>query len=86
MGVQAKNGLPLFIRRVDYFATLVYLYYLYFRDGFLGVAEHFVLAVWKTFRNAWNMIIQGYQKVSVKLMITVQKTRKNILNSFNHLP
>jgi hypothetical protein len=31
-------------------------------------------------------IIQGDQKVSVHLMITVQKTRKNILNSFNHLP
>jgi hypothetical protein len=30
--------------------------------------------------------IQGDQKVSVHLMITVQKTRKNILNSFNHLP
>jgi hypothetical protein len=33
-----------------------------------------------------NEIIQGDQKVSVHLMITVQKTRKNILNSFNHLP
>jgi hypothetical protein len=30
--------------------------------------------------------IQGDQKVSVHLMITVQTTRKNILNSFNHLP
>jgi hypothetical protein len=30
--------------------------------------------------------VQGDQKVSVLLMITVQKTRKNILNSFNHLP
>jgi hypothetical protein len=30
--------------------------------------------------------IQGDQKVSVHLMITVQKTLKNILNSFNHLP
>jgi hypothetical protein len=30
--------------------------------------------------------IQGDQKVSVHLMITVQKTRKNILNSFSHLP
>jgi hypothetical protein len=30
--------------------------------------------------------MQGDQKVSVHLMITVQKTRKNILNSFNHLP
>jgi hypothetical protein len=30
--------------------------------------------------------IQGDLKVSVHLMITVQKTRKNILNSFNHLP
>jgi hypothetical protein len=30
--------------------------------------------------------IQGDQKVSVRLIITVQKTRKNILNSFNHLP
>jgi hypothetical protein len=32
------------------------------------------------------MNIQGDQKVIVHLMITVQKTRKNILNSFNHLP
>jgi hypothetical protein len=30
--------------------------------------------------------VQGDQKVSVHLMITVQKTRQNILNSFNHLP
>jgi hypothetical protein len=31
--------------------------------------------------------IQGDQKVSVHLMITLQKKpRKNILNSFNHLP
>jgi hypothetical protein len=30
--------------------------------------------------------IQGDQKISVHLMITVQKTRKNILNSFSHLP
>jgi hypothetical protein len=31
-----------------------------------------------------DIIIQGDQKVTVHLMITVQKTRKNILNSFNH--
>jgi hypothetical protein len=30
--------------------------------------------------------IQGDQKVFGHLMITVQKTRKIILNSFNHLP
>jgi hypothetical protein len=30
--------------------------------------------------------IQGDQKVSVHLMIKVQKTCQNILNSFNHLP
>jgi hypothetical protein len=30
--------------------------------------------------------IQDGQKVSVHLMITEQKTRKNILNSFSHLP
>jgi hypothetical protein len=30
--------------------------------------------------------IQGDEKVSVHLMITAQKARKNILNSFNHLP
>jgi hypothetical protein len=29
--------------------------------------------------------IQGDQKVSVHLMITVQNSRKNILNSFKHL-
>jgi hypothetical protein len=35
----------------------------------------------------WNlMFIHDDQKVSVHLMITGQKTRKNILNSFNHLP
>jgi hypothetical protein len=31
-------------------------------------------------------VIQGDQKVCVHLMITVQKTSKIILNSFNHLP
>jgi hypothetical protein len=30
--------------------------------------------------------IQAGQKVSVHLMITVQKTSKNILNSSNHSP
>jgi tRNA A37 methylthiotransferase MiaB len=30
-------------------------------------------------------LLQGDRKVSVHLTITVQKTRKNILNSFNHL-
>jgi hypothetical protein len=30
--------------------------------------------------------LKGDQKVFVHLMITVQKTRKNILNIFNHLP
>jgi hypothetical protein len=30
--------------------------------------------------------LHGDRKVSVHLMITVQNTRKNILNSFNHLP
>jgi arylsulfatase A-like enzyme len=30
--------------------------------------------------------VQGDQKVSVHLMITVQNTRKNILNSFSQLP
>jgi hypothetical protein len=34
----------------------------------------------------WMHEIQGDQKVSAHLMITVQKTRKNILNSFSHLP
>jgi hypothetical protein len=32
------------------------------------------------------MFVQGDQKVFVHLMITVQKPRKNILNSFYHLP
>jgi hypothetical protein len=31
-------------------------------------------------------LLQGDQKVSVHLMITVQKTRKDNLNSFSHLP
>jgi hypothetical protein len=43
MRIQAEHRLCLIIRRVDYFATFVYLYCLYFQDGFLGVAEHFVL-------------------------------------------
>jgi hypothetical protein len=30
--------------------------------------------------------VQGDQKVSVHLIITVQKTHKNILNGFSHLP
>jgi hypothetical protein len=38
----------------------------------------------KTYMN--EVQIQGDQKISVHQMITVQKTRKNILNSFNHLP
>jgi hypothetical protein len=33
-----------------------------------------------------HYIVQGDQNVSVNLMITVQKTRKNILKGFNHLP
>jgi hypothetical protein len=34
-----------------------------------------------------RFVIQGDQKVSVHLTITVQNTQKyNILNSFNHLP
>jgi hypothetical protein len=33
-----------------------------------------------------TVYIQGDQKVSVHLIITVHKTRNNILNSFNHLP
>jgi hypothetical protein len=32
------------------------------------------------------LFVQGDQKVSVHLIITVQKTCRNILNSFNHLP
>jgi hypothetical protein len=43
MRIQAEHRLRLIIRRVDYFATFVYLYCLYFQDGFLGVAKHFVL-------------------------------------------
>jgi hypothetical protein len=31
-------------------------------------------------------VVQGDQNVSVHLMITVPKTRNNILNRFNHLP
>jgi hypothetical protein len=31
------------------------------------------------------IIIHGDQKISMHLMITVQKTRKNNLNSFNYL-
>jgi hypothetical protein len=30
--------------------------------------------------------VQGDQKFSVPMMITVQKTRKNISNIFSHLP
>jgi hypothetical protein len=52
----------------------------------------FFRQVWRhTVKSLFNWecvrrFIQGDQKVSVHLMITVQKTRKNILNSFNHLP
>jgi hypothetical protein len=40
------------------------------------------------FSSECNEQIQNDQKVSVQLIITVQKknARKNILNSFNHLP
>jgi hypothetical protein len=38
---------------------------------------------WFIFRNA---VVQGDQKVSVHLMITVQNTLKIFLNSINHLP
>jgi hypothetical protein len=34
----------------------------------------------------WHMEVQDDQKVSVHLIIKVQKTRNNILNSFNYLP
>jgi hypothetical protein len=34
----------------------------------------------------FKVYTQDDQNVSVHLMITVQKARKNILNSFNHLP
>jgi hypothetical protein len=37
-------------------------------------------------RTLRKLIIQGDQKVSVHLMITVQKHAKIFLNSFNHLP
>jgi hypothetical protein len=38
-------------------------------------------------RTHWIVIIiHGDQKVSVHLVTTVQKTCKNVLNSFNHLP
>jgi hypothetical protein len=32
----------------------------------------------------YKLVIQGDHKVSVHLMITVQKTYRNILNSFTH--
>jgi hypothetical protein len=38
------------------------------------------------FINAIHYNIQSDQNVSVHLMITGKNTRKNILNSFNHLP
>jgi hypothetical protein len=62
MQVQATNRLRRIIRKVDYFATLLYLYYLYFQDGFLGVARHFVMAVWRRFRSVWNMILLEFIK------------------------
>jgi hypothetical protein len=33
-----------------------------------------------------RLYIQVDQRISVHFMITVEKERKNILNSFNHLP
>jgi hypothetical protein len=53
---------------------------------------HITLTWWQlTFKTAQTQThahahTQGDQKVSVHLMITAQKTCKNILNSFNHLP
>jgi hypothetical protein len=35
---------------------------------------------------AFKLYLQGDQNISVHLMITAQKTRKYIVNSFNHLP
>jgi hypothetical protein len=49
--------------------------------------QHFVLSSsTKSISEGSIYVIQGDQNVSVRLMITVQKTRKNILKSFDHLP
>jgi hypothetical protein len=61
----------------------------------LGYMTHIFYAVLSDSNNIRFITEQIYspqtyyrviKKVTVYLMITVQKTRKNILNSFNHLP
>jgi hypothetical protein len=49
-----------------------------------NLTNEVVVSVFKT--RCKPCVVQGDQKVSVHLMITVQKTRKNILNASNHLP
>jgi hypothetical protein len=39
-----------------------------------------------TLRADRNTFVQGDQKIFVQLMITIPKTRKNILNRLIHLP
>jgi hypothetical protein len=53
-------------------------YFSYFRSWFSLNASH-------AYYVKKHLFVQGDQKVSVHLMITAQKTRKNILNSFNHI-
>jgi hypothetical protein len=52
-----------------------------------SLSSSMVLGLWISARFLQIYVyIQGDQNVSVHLMITVEKTRKNILNVFNHLP
>jgi hypothetical protein len=63
-----------------------------FRSGFATKTYHaFFISLWalRKFFGWWRKnfrITHGVQNVFVRLMITVQKTHKNILNSFSHLP
>jgi hypothetical protein len=53
---------------------------------YTGLLKHTVIPRQSQLVATLVLKIQGDQKVSGHLMITVQKTRKNVLNSFSHLP
>jgi hypothetical protein len=60
-----------------------------FRTGQKFEIENFECSLLPVFRGSMTPDMTDYtgaQKFSVHLMITVQKTRKNVLNSFSHLP
>jgi hypothetical protein len=52
----------------------------------IKINKHICLQENIVYLSSDKTVVQGDQKVSVHLIITVQKTHKNILNKFNHLP